>query len=446
MHVRRLLWFLALLLIAPLAAEEKLRVIIETDAGGDPDDEQSLVRFLVYANEWDIEGIIANRPMARERVNQNTVRTGLGIVRRLLEAYGEVWPRLNENAAGFPTKQHLWDRTVAGYDDTDEGVNLIIGAVDRADPRPVWFQNWGTDRGSAESSLKRALDRVRQERGPEGYARFKRRILLSSADKFGDHTFAVAPAFTFWLCPAFPKLEGSNWYHRFGPLTATAGGFDLERDVRTGHGPLGALYPTNTNIRQKEGDTPMFTYLILTGMNDPLQPAWGSWAGRFGVRDDLEPQQPTYHWANLRDTLDGATHRDHTLARWAVDLQNDFRARMDWCVQPPAKANHPPRAVLNGERTKKILRLTARPGAELAVSAAGSSDPDGDALAYDWSVYREAGTYRGAVKLTDTAGEQATLAIPADAVGASIHLILAVRDNGAPCLASYRRLVIDVAP
>ena len=43
-------------------ALEKLRVIVETDAGGDPDDEQSQVRFLLYANEWDVVGIIANRP------------------------------------------------------------------------------------------------------------------------------------------------------------------------------------------------------------------------------------------------------------------------------------------------------------------------------------------------------------------------------------------------
>ena len=38
------------------AAEDRtsrLRLLIETDAGGDPDDEQSLVRFLLYANEWD---------------------------------------------------------------------------------------------------------------------------------------------------------------------------------------------------------------------------------------------------------------------------------------------------------------------------------------------------------------------------------------------------------
>src|SRR6266487_671055 len=77
---------------APANADERLRVMIETDAGGDPDDEQSLVRFLVYANEWDVEGIIANRPAAIDGENKNAVRDGLGIVRRQLEAYGEVWP------------------------------------------------------------------------------------------------------------------------------------------------------------------------------------------------------------------------------------------------------------------------------------------------------------------------------------------------------------------
>src|SRR5262245_24069841 len=48
---------------AETPAPERLRLIVETDAGGDPDDEQSLVRFLLYAAEWDVEGIIANRPV-----------------------------------------------------------------------------------------------------------------------------------------------------------------------------------------------------------------------------------------------------------------------------------------------------------------------------------------------------------------------------------------------
>src|SRR5262245_43059734 len=53
----------------PAGGTERLRVIIETDAGGDPDDEQSLVRFLLYANEWDVEGIICTLPRAREKEN-----------------------------------------------------------------------------------------------------------------------------------------------------------------------------------------------------------------------------------------------------------------------------------------------------------------------------------------------------------------------------------------
>jgi putative cell wall-binding protein len=41
---------------AAVAAPEKLRVIVTSDA--EIDDQCSMVRFLLYANEWDIEGII----------------------------------------------------------------------------------------------------------------------------------------------------------------------------------------------------------------------------------------------------------------------------------------------------------------------------------------------------------------------------------------------------
>ncbi|HVK59408.1 MAG TPA: nucleoside hydrolase-like domain-containing protein, partial [Candidatus Kapabacteria bacterium] len=45
--------FLMAALFLNTQAAERLRVMVETDAGGDPDDEQSLVRFLLYSNEWD---------------------------------------------------------------------------------------------------------------------------------------------------------------------------------------------------------------------------------------------------------------------------------------------------------------------------------------------------------------------------------------------------------
>src|SRR5262245_46241334 len=85
----------------------RLRIMIETDAGGDPDDEQSLVRFLLYANEWDVEGIIANRPTARDGENLNSERTGLGIVRRLVEAYGTCYGKLKQHDERFPPPEQL---------------------------------------------------------------------------------------------------------------------------------------------------------------------------------------------------------------------------------------------------------------------------------------------------------------------------------------------------
>ena len=193
----------------------------------------------------------------------------LFIVRALVNAYGVCHPKLVQHAPRYPAPEQLLARTVAGYDDTDEGVQLLLRAVDAPDSRPVWFCNWGTDRGSAESCLKRALDRVRRERGADGYAKFKRRLRLSSADKFGEHTAHREEPFPLWVDALRPTLDGQRWYHRFSALTATADGFDIERDVRSGHGPLGALYPVNTGLRQKEGDTTLFLYLVPTGMNDP---------------------------------------------------------------------------------------------------------------------------------------------------------------------------------
>jgi hypothetical protein len=437
-----LLFLLAL--SAQLFAQEKLRVIIETDAGGDPDDEQSLIRFLLYANEWDIEGIIANRQTARLGENLNPVRTGLGIVQQQLTAYGEVYARLREHAADFPTKHYLWDRTVSGYSNSDAGVNLIIASADRDDPRPIWFQNWGTDHGSDPSNLKRALDKVLVERGSEGYARFKNKILLCSADKFEEHTTRIAPAWRLWVQPSLPNMDGGNWYHRFGPLTATAGGFDLRRDALTGHGPLGALYPTNTNIQQKEGDSLYFLYLVPTGMNDPMQPGWGSWAGRFGVRDDFRPSIPNYFWANLRDAWQNTTNRDNTLKRWAADMQNDFRARLEWCVKSYRQANHHPVAVINGDTTRKVLRVPARSGTVLDLDASGSTDPESDALTFQWAVYDEPGTCHGDVQVMDPDSRQARLSVPPDSAGKDIHVILTVRDNGSPSLARYRRAIIHI--
>jgi CubicO group peptidase (beta-lactamase class C family) len=423
-----------------LTADRRLRLLIETDAGGDPDDEQSLVRFLLYANDWDVQGIIANRPVTRRPENKNPEDTGLDIVRRLLQAYGECRPNLVQHDARYPTKESLWQRTVPGTNDTNDAVRLILAAVDKDDPRPLWYSDWGTDNGAAVNNLQRALDLVRRQRGPQGYARFKSKLRLSSYDKFGAHTTALTPPFPIWVNTFEPPVEGQRWYHRFSALTAKAGGFDLTRDVLTDHGPLGALYPTNTTHWAKEGDTMTFLYLVPTGMNDPNEPLWGSWAGRYGPSESFSGKP--YYWANQTDAWNGAANRDNTLARWAADLQNDFRARLDWCVKSPNKANHAPHAVVNGSDGRAILHLAARPSQTVSLDSGLSHDPDGDKLAFEWFVYREAGTYGGEATLTNASSSLAVLHVPNDAADKTIHVVLTVRDSGTPPLAAYRRVVV----
>jgi Protein of unknown function (DUF1593) len=446
--IRSFLYFLFLSgVFAPAhaAQPDRLRLIIETDAGGDPDDEQSLVRFLLYSNEWDVEGIIANRLVARDGENKNPVRDGLGIVRRILEAYGKVQPNLLLHNQRFPDKDQLWKVTVPGYDDRDDGVRLIVSAVDKNDPRPVWFLNWGTDYTAAKSSLRRALDKVLAERGGDGYASFKRKLRLSSDDQFGDHTWNIEPPFTLWVDPYRPDMDGGRWYHRFSPLTKSAGGFDLRRDVLENHGPLGALYPTNTHLPQKEGDSLTFLYLIPTGLGDPDHPEFGSWAGRFGkiAKSELFPHDagPRHYFCpNVRDIIDGKPNRDYTLTRWAAHLQNDFRARLDWCVKDYASANHPPVPSIKGG-----LRRATKPGEIIELDASASRDPDGQPLKFEWLFYPEATRYFAVPpKLADAAAPKLSVILPDDSAGKSLHFVAIITDTGAPSLTRYARVIVDV--
>jgi dienelactone hydrolase len=183
-----------------------------------------------------------------------------------------------------------------------------------------------------------------------------------------------------------------------------------------------------------------FLYLVPTGMNDPDEPTWGSWAGRYGP-DEHFPGKP-YFWANQEDAWRGTTNRDNTLSRWAEALQNDFRARLDWCVRDRAEANHAPVVMLNNVAGTAPLQFHAPVGSSVTLDAAGTQDPDGNAMRYEWSLYPEAGTYQGTARVQTTQPGSATVSVPSDAAAHTVHVVLAVTDNGRPPLTRYRRAVI----
>lgn len=400
----------------------------------------------MYCNEWDVESIIADRAQTKNWPLKKE-STGLALVRMYLDAYAKVHPNLVKHEKGYPSPSHLRKVTVAGHNETDDAVNLIIRAVDRDDPRPVWYGNWGSNSGS-RSNLRRALDKVKAKRSDEAYRAFAGKLRISTLDGGRGTKEGHNDMIQLHVETGYPTMDGGRWYHQFRRITERAGGFDLKRDIKTGHGALGEIYTT-----PKEGDSWTFVYLIPTGLSDPSQPHLGGWAGRYGPRandplnrnSSLKGKQ--LYWANQRDTWKGTTHRNNTASRWATHMQNDFKARMDWCVTPKFDdTNHVPLPHCQGDSSRRILRIAATPGQRLALGASGSTDPDDDRLNYHWSVYEEPGTYRSKVTISDHSSQKATLHVPNDADGKTIHVILQVTDDGMPALTRYRRIIVGVPP
>ena len=53
------LFILSVPLLSFSQLPKKPRVVVLTDIEADPDDTQSLIRFLLYSNQFDVEGLIA---------------------------------------------------------------------------------------------------------------------------------------------------------------------------------------------------------------------------------------------------------------------------------------------------------------------------------------------------------------------------------------------------
>ena len=103
----RLFLFLPFLMLANSTivsksyAAEKPRVFVLTDIENEPDDAMSMVRFLVYANHFDIEGLAATTSIHQ----QNEVATYR--IKEIVEAYAKVRDNLEKHETGFPSAEYV---------------------------------------------------------------------------------------------------------------------------------------------------------------------------------------------------------------------------------------------------------------------------------------------------------------------------------------------------
>lgn len=331
-----LLFFTAL----TLHADDRPRLLVTTDIGGDPDDQQSLVRLLVYANEFRVEGLVASAAGTPGELKESVTRADL--IQASLAAYEKVRPNLARHAKGWPTAEALRsvvrsgnprrgrDHIGEGHD--TEGSRLLLARVDAgtsADPLNVSV--WG-----GQTDLAQALWRVKRDRGEEGLAAFAQKLRvyeINDQDKIAAWLHDEFPGL-YYIQSQAPagrdKREGQYRGMYLGGDESLTSREWIEKNVLN-RGPLGALYPTKTytapNPHQclKEGDTPSWFFFLPLGGNDPRDPAQPGWSGRYipgsdGWFHDAPADKP------------GAAREN--VSRHRPAFQADFAKRMAWCVEP----------------------------------------------------------------------------------------------------------------
>jgi hypothetical protein len=445
---------LVMVVLGPSLAQDtsRTRLVVLTDISSltpgvaEPDDGQSLIRLMLYANEFDIEGLIATSNLGHGQ------RTRPDLIRKVVDAYEKVQPNLLLHDPRYPAAEVLRRGIKAGQEraalmvpvmesvgdgkDT-QASDWIIKCVDCPDPRPLWIVIWG---GSAD--LAQALWAIHRDRTPEELSRFVSKLRVHS---IGDQD-STGP----WIREKFPdlyvitQLRAYRGMYRGGDPSLVSSNW-VEANIH-GHGALGDLYPnyrggdiwtgTLGPVRGiKEGDTPSFLSLVPNGLSDPVYPWLGSWGGRF--------QGDAHHLTDIPDIdLDTKADPDPRMSsvyRWREAFQADFAARLDWCVKPFEAANHPPVVQIKGQPSRQI-----QPCETISQDASATTDPDGNGLVFRWSIYPPEPEIEKFVKILG--GDTATPRIEIGAIpfGKTIPMLLTVKDDGSPKLSHYARVLIRV--
>ncbi len=419
----------------PALAGGKPRIIATTD--GEIDDRCSMVRFLLYANEWDIEGIVISSSKFHWKGHD---WAGEKWIHEDIDLYAQSYDNLKQHDPGFPTPQELKDLVYVGNIDAEgemgkdtPGSDRIVEVLLDDEPGPVYLQAWG-----GTNTIARALWKIQHEYPDQMDKVSKKAVIYIILDQ--DKTFRE------YIQPNWPDVQVLGSFRQFATVAydwdeiipeSEHKFYDaawMKANILEGHGPLCASYEAHDDGRfRSEGDSPSFMHQIDVGLGSLEHPSYGGWGGRF-VREKGTKNV----WRGAKD--DGSWSKP--VWRWSEAFQNDWAARADWCVKSYDEANHNPKVVVNGVPGKGIVRIQAAGGSTVSLNAAGSSDPDGDSLSYKWWYYKEPSTFSDEVQIDNADAAEASFVVPYDTQDNEFHIILTVRDTGSPNLFAYRRVIV----
>jgi len=456
---------LLLLLALPMLtfADEnclKPRLVVCTDiapADVEPDDNESMVRLMAYADRFEVEALITSvgwncDPYPAEWAEY---------LQRVIEAYRQDAPKLmkrsgqssfmsleEENAQQplgyWPSADYLKSRAVMGSvhggikvigeGNDSQGSELLIRLADEDDPRPIYVAAWG-----GANTLAQAIWRVKQTRTPEELKQFVHKFrIYTITDQDMHYSMRMDRAYSshMWLRQEFQDDLQFVWDEGTWQEQCELGKrhWQLHKDHIQGKGALGKEYPDYK--WGVEGDTPSFLYVMPHGLNNPEDPLQAGWAGyheRGLCADSL-----TIAWTSWQEPLRSISVGYKT--RFYPDEISDFMARMQWADE--GQGNRNPQVVVNQSEGILPYYINVKAGEIIRLDASASKDPDGDSLSFLWWQQSEIGKTKATIEQNEA--PIATIQIPADATNDTIHIICEVHDNGPFKLVSYRRVIIII--
>ncbi len=245
-------------------AQPRHRVIVSTDIGGtDPDDFQSMVHLLLYADCLDLEGLVSS-PYGPGRKEH---------ILKVIDLYERDYDHLRTYSRQYPTPDAL--RAMAkqgalegagpeGFGAPTEGSDWIVRCARRDEPRPLWVLVWG-----GIDDLAQALHDA-----PDILAKLRVYFTGGPNKKWSVNA-------CLYLATHHPRLwiiEANATYRGWFVGGDQQGQWGNQAFVAThvaGHGALGDFFAAQLGGTLKMGDSPSVGYLLHGTPEDPSQPGWG---------------------------------------------------------------------------------------------------------------------------------------------------------------------------
>lgn len=434
----------------------KPRIVVLTDVSTwETDDSESLVRLLVHADMFEIEGIIYTTGWSHEVLRDDFIY----LIHDAIDAYEKDLPNLmkRSNQVDFnkdeslqsigywPSPEYLRQRTVfgskqrgidkIGKDNISDGSNLIIKLADENDERPLWVLLWG-----GGNTLAQAIWQVQQERDDDEQKAFLHKIptyAITDQDRSYKDGTPYDISSHQWLRKEFKNdlmflWDECAWKYQNGTGKENWNEYALHIQ---NHGNLGKVYPKYKY--GVEGDTPSFLYVMPNGLSNPLVPNQVGWGGYFEW--GICPDDSTFAYTNYTGKANEICIMFSSVFYSAIF--NDFAARMDWAAY--GKGNRNPVVIINNIGGIDPIFIETEPVKEVSIDASQSFDPDNDNLSFKWWIIPEAGTNDKDIAILEKNSSKITIKIPIDIGEKSIHLICEITDNGIPTLTSYRRIILN---